>query len=137
MEIAPRRRIPSTCTISCTEFLRGLLVAERNSQRRTRFCFLNGILATATESELATERLGQIMRARDQLLKFCDFPGKVYATNNGSERALRPSVIQRKVTNGYRAKWAADAEADMRITVDTARLTDANPYHTILGALTA
>ncbi|MDP2734434.1 MAG: transposase, partial [Hoeflea sp.] len=24
-------------------------------------------------------------------------------TNNGCERALRPAVIQRKVTNGYRA----------------------------------
>jgi transposase len=31
------------------------------------------------------------------------FPGKVDATNNVSERALRPSVVQRKVTNGYRA----------------------------------
>jgi hypothetical protein len=30
---------------------------------------------------------------------------QVEATNNGSERKLRPSVIQRKVTNGYRAMW--------------------------------
>ncbi len=48
---------------------------------------------------------------------------------------LRPSVIQRKVTNGYRAKWATDAEADVRTTVDTARLTGANPFSTILGAV--
>jgi transposase len=34
---------------------------------------------------------------------FCSFPGEVEPTNNGSERALRPAVIQRKVTNGYRA----------------------------------
>ncbi|MFN3458074.1 MAG: hypothetical protein ACK4Z8_10920, partial [Novosphingobium sp.] len=40
---------------------------------------------------LAQELLGQIRRARDQLLTFCDFPGKVDATNNVSERALRPS----------------------------------------------
>ena len=64
-------------------------------------------------------------------------PGKVDATNNVSERALRPSVIQRKVTNGYRAKWAADAEADLRTTVDTARLSGANPFNTILGAVSA
>jgi transposase len=69
------------------------------------------------------------------LLTFCDFAGKVDATNNVSERALRPSVIQRKVTNGYRAKWAADAEAALRSTVDTARLTGSNPYQTILGAV--
>jgi transposase len=58
-------------------------------------------------------------------------------TNNVSERALRPSVIQRKVTNGYRAKWAADAEAAQRSTVDTARLAGKLPFQTILGAIIA
>lgn len=71
------------------------------------------------------------------MLTFCDFAGKVDATNNVSERVLRPSVIQRKVTNGYRAKWAADAEAVLLSTVDTARLTGSNPYQTILGAVSA
>ena len=32
---------------------------------------------------------------------------------NGSERLLRPAVIQRKMTNGYRAMWAAEGEADI------------------------
>jgi len=79
----------------------------------------------------------KIRRARDQLLTFCDFGGKVDAANNVSEEALRPSVIQRKVTNGYRAKWAADAEAAMRSTIDTARLSGCNPFQTILGAISA
>jgi hypothetical protein len=35
---------------------------------------------------------------------------------------MAPCVIQRKVTNGYRAMWAAKAEADVRTTIDTARL---------------
>jgi len=61
--------------------------------------------------------------------------GEVEATNNGSERKLRPCVIQRKVTNGYRAMWAAQAEADVRTTVDTARLKGANPFQTILDTL--
>lgn len=107
------------------------------SRKRGLVRDLDAILGTATDCELAHELLGQIRRARDQLLIFCDFPGKVAATNNVSERALRPSVIQRKVTNGYRAKWAADAEADLRTTVDTARLTGANPFRTILGAVSA
>ena len=106
-------------------------------RRRELVRDLDAILGTATDCELAHELLGQIRRARDQLLTFCDFPGKVDATNNVSERALRPSVIQRKVTNGYRAKWAADAEADLRTTVDTARLSGANPFNTILGAVSA
>ena len=31
--------------------------------------------------------------------------------------------------------WAAEAEADVRTTVDTARLKGANPFAEILGAL--
>jgi transposase len=98
---------------------------------------LDAILASATDCPLARDLLGQIRRARDQILTFCDFAGKVDATNNVSERALRPSVIQRKVTNGYRAKWAADAEAALRSTVDTSRLAGNQPFQTILGAITA
>ena len=114
-----------------------LAASTVKSRRRVLLRDLDAILGTATDCELAHELLGQIRRARDQLLTFCDFPGKVAATNNVSERALRPSVIQRKVTNGYRAKWAADAEADLRTTVDTARLSGANPFQTILGAVPA
>ena len=77
----------------------------------------------------------KVARARDQLLTFCDYPGEVDPTNNGSEQKLRPSVIQRKVTNGYRAMWAAEAEADVRTTVDTARLSGASPFQTILDTL--
>jgi len=114
-----------------------LATATIKGRRRKLMRDLDAILATATDCELAHELLGQIRRARDQLLTFCDFPGKVDATNNVSERALRPSVIQRKVTNGYRAKGAADAEADMRTTVDTARLEGANPFNTILSTVSA
>jgi len=73
--------------------------------------------------------------ARSAFDLFGDYPGEVEATNNGSERKLRPCVIQRKVTNGYRAMWAAQAEADVRTTVDTARLKGANPFQTILDTL--
>ena len=114
-----------------------LAASTVKSRRRVLLRDLDAILGTATDCELAHKLLGQIRRARDPLLTFCDFPGKVDATNNVSERALRPSVIQRKVTNGYRAKWAADAEADLRTTVDTARLSGANPFQTILSAASA
>ncbi len=114
-----------------------LAASTVKGRRRALLRDLDAILGTATNCELAQELLGQIRRARDQLLTFCDFPGKIDATNNVSERALRPSVIQRKVTNGYRAKWAANAEADLRTTVDTARLSGDNPFHTILAAVSA
>ena len=45
----------------------------------------------------------------------------VPATNNISERNLRPSVIFRKVTNGFRCEWGADTYAAFRSVVSTAK----------------
>ena len=117
--------------------LAGLAAATAKNRKRALARDLDAILASATDCPLARDLIGQIRRARDQMLTFCDFAGKVNATNNVSERALRPSVIQRKITNGYRAKWSADAEAALRSTVDTARLAGKLSFQTILGAITA
>jgi hypothetical protein len=43
------------------------------------------------------------------------------ATNNGSERALRPSAVYRKITSGFRSEWGAKLYADIRSVVETAR----------------
>ena len=45
----------------------------------------------------------------------------VSPTNNGSERAVRPCTVYRKVTNGFRAEWAAELYADVRTAVETGR----------------
>ena len=42
-------------------------------------------------------------------------------TNNGSEQALRPCVIFRKVTNCFRSEWGARLYADVRSVFETAR----------------
>ncbi|SFM85500.1 transposase [Methylobacterium pseudosasicola] len=68
---------------------------------------------------------------------FLAYLGAVEPTNNGSERLLRQSVIQRKMTNGYRAMWAAEGEADIRTRVDTARLTSSSPFRIILTTVGA
>ena len=96
---------------------------------------LEVLLAVSTGCDLAREPQAEIGRARNQLLTFCDHPGEVDVTNNTSERKLRPCVIQRKITNGYRAMWAAQAEADVRTTIDTAKLKGANPFAVIVRAL--
>ena len=94
---------------------------------------LTAILAAPTTCDLARDLQMKFQRARDQLLTFAAYPGLVEPTNNACERALRPAVIQRKVTNGYRAMWAAEGEADIRTVVDTARLRPgANAFQTIL-----
>jgi transposase len=79
----------------------------------------------------------KIGRARGQLLVFLAHPGSVELTNNGSEKLLRTSVIQRKTTNGYRAMWVAQGEADIHTVVDTARLNGTSPFFTILKIVSA
>jgi transposase len=94
---------------------------------------LADILAAPTGCDLARDLQQKVRRARDQLLTFVAFPGAVEVTNNACERDLRPAVVQRKVTNGYRAIWAAEGEAAIRTVVDTARLrAGASPFSTIL-----
>ena len=43
------------------------------------------------------------------------------APNNGSERALRPCAVYRKITNGFRQEWGAHLYADIRSVIETAR----------------
>ena len=75
-----------------------------------------------TEIACRAKHLGSIVNASRETL---------------DEGKIRPGVIHRKVANGYRAKWAADAEADLLTTIDTARLSVSKPFHIILGTVTA
>lgn len=47
---------------------------------------------------------------------------EVPPTNNISEREIRPSVVFRKVTNGFRSNWGAQIHAGYRSVTGTARL---------------
>ena len=47
---------------------------------------------------------------------------EVPPTNNISEREIRPSVVFRKVTNGFRSDWGAQIHAGYRSVTGTARL---------------
>jgi transposase len=52
-------------------------------------------------------------------------------TNNGSERALRPCVIFRKITNCFRSHWGARLYADVRSVFETARRRGIGLLHSI------
>jgi transposase len=58
-------------------------------------------------------------------------------TNNVSERHLRPSVIFRKVTNGFRCEWGAEAYAAFRSVVSTAKANSASVLDTIRFVLSS
>ena len=58
-------------------------------------------------------------------------------TNNVSERHLRPSVIFRKVTNGFRCEWGAETYAAFRSVVSTAKANRASVLDTVRFVLSA
>ena len=59
----------------------------------------------------------------------------VEPTNNESERALRPSVIFRKVTNGFRSEWGARTYAALCSIVETGRRNGRSALTAIRDAL--
>jgi transposase len=58
-------------------------------------------------------------------------------TNNVSERQLRPSVIFRKVTNGFRCEWGAETYAAFRSVVGTAKANRASVLDVLRFVLAA
>jgi transposase len=87
-----------------------------------------------------TQKDGNHLRAamqlggRDHLFVFMS-RRDVEPTNNASERNLRPSVIFRKVTNGFRSEWGAKVYADICSIVGTGRLADRSPLASLRAAL--
>ena len=71
-----------------------------------------------TKPGLKLQRI--IKRFRQNLFVFVTNRA-IPATNNGSEQALRPCVVFRKVTNCFRSGWGANLYADVRSVLETAR----------------
>ena len=82
---------------------------------------LDRIMAIPPQGRTGEKLRGRTGRDREHLFAFVT-DRSVPATNNVSERALRPSVIFRKVTNGFRSEWGAQAYAAFRTTTGTAKL---------------
>jgi transposase len=69
----------------------------------------------------AGEKLQRIIKKYRQNLFVFVTNRAIPPTNNGSERALRPCVVFRKVTNCFRSEWGAALSASVRSVVETAR----------------
>lgn len=97
---------------------------------------LDRVLALPRCGEAADRLRRRIARDREHLFVFVtnrDVP----ATNNVSERALRPSVIFRKVTNGFRSEWGADTYAAFRSVVSTAKANRRSVLNDLRQAMAA
>jgi len=84
---------------------------------------LDRVLALPRRGKAAEKLRRRIARDREHLFVFVT-DRDVPATNNVSERALRPSVIFRKVTNGFRSEWGAHTYAAFRSVVSTAKVNN-------------
>ncbi len=120
-----------TLARTITDFAASTLKAKKRALENT----LADILATSPECQIAETVRAKLARASPRLLTFLDYPAEVEVTNNACERALRPAVIQRKVTNGFRSMWAAQGDCAVRTVVDTGKLSGKSQFQTILTTI--
>ncbi len=89
-------------------------------------------LLTEDQTETAAQQLyRRYVKHRDHLLVFLPEP-EVPPTNNACESALRPSVIHRKVTNGFRSERGAHSYAALATVLETAKLHGQNLFDTLV-----
>ncbi|MCP5113708.1 MAG: IS66 family transposase [bacterium] len=81
---------------------------------------LDALLKITPAGEAGRKLLRILKRFRQHLFVFVTNRA-IPPTNNGSERALRPCVVFRKITNCFRSEWGAGLYADVRSVIETAR----------------
>ena len=91
---------------------------------------LDDLLKIVPVTTVGQKLLRTIKRFRQNLFVFVTNRA-IPATNNGSEQALRPCVVFRKVTNCFRSEWGATLYADVRSVVETARRRGIGILHAI------
>jgi transposase len=96
---------------------------------------LDKLLSGPQPKQAAAHRLFRAMRRdRADLFRFITRRDVPY-TNNACERALRPSVIFRKVTNCFRAEWGAKVYAAAASVIATGRLHGLSALEALRAAL--
>jgi len=92
------------------------------------------VLAASLPPGWSADLQRRFRQHRAALFVFLHDPA-VPPTNNASERSLRPSVVHRKVTGGFRSETGAAGYAILRTVADTARKRGTGVFTTILAAL--
>lgn len=124
-------------------FLRAIVLSKRRSwlkestlkaYRRQLVQDLDYILTLTPRTKTGERLKKRYLKNRDHLFTFFEDPA-IEPTNNSSERALRPSVIFRKVTNGFRSDWGRDFFSTVRSIIGTGGRQNLNPYQAIQKAL--
>lgn len=123
--------------------LRAIVVAKRRTTVKTstmkgyRYDLdrrLDRCLSLMPQTERGKKLKRRMLRERAGLFTFCE-DVEIEPTNNSSERALRPSVIFRKVTNGFRSDWGKDFYSAIRSVIDTGKRQGLSSYESITKGL--
>jgi transposase len=69
----------------------------------------------------------RLFKQQYELLTFLDFPDKVSPDNNYAERLIRPCVIFRKLTGGFRTKTGTDNHDVLMSLAQTAHINGKDP----------
>jgi len=85
------------------------------------------LLQRCLSQDQAARLQRRYLKHRQSLFVFL-YRSDVEPTNNCSERALRPSVIHRKVIGGFRSGWGARAYAALASVIDTAELEGVHAF---------
>jgi transposase len=101
---------------------RATLTPDQFAYRRTRLVQATArLLHQAWVGPAAAAKLQRRYQRHEASLFVFLERDDVEPTNNSSERALRNSVIHRKVTGGFRSAWGAEASAILTSILGTAR----------------
>jgi transposase len=100
-------------------------------ERRLDRLLTRAVSPTPIKGDKAANLLARYRTHRAHLFVFLHRPDVPW-DNNASERALRPSVIHRKVTGGFRSAWGARAYAALATVIDTAKLQGHNVFTTLV-----
>ncbi len=95
---------------------------------------LKKLLELKPETEDGIRLKNRYWGLQDNLLPFLE-DKTIPATNNGSEQALRMSVIFRKVTNGFRSDWGKEMFAAIRSVINTGKRQQLSAFESIGLAL--
>jgi transposase len=95
---------------------------------------LEGLLRQRVRGREARRLWARYRLHREHLFVFLHCPG-VPPDNNACERALRPSVVHRKVTNGFRSEWGAHAYAALATISETAKLQGRSVFDALVSLM--
>jgi transposase len=112
----------------------GLKASTRREYRLRLERELDRVLALQPIHRHGQRLRRRYLTVRDSLFTFLEHPDAP-PDNNGSERDLRPMVVYRKVTGGFRSAWGPDLCAAVASVVGTAARRGVDAYHAIHAVL--